>query len=154
MHASTQEMFKHSIPPQSAIDLFHPPFPSPIANYGTKDMGEHRPGDISSNARINITFRFYRPDFRAQTTPRCKCGVPCILRADMKNRYTQRPPAANTRFAEDLGEGSSRKDIVAKYWWTCYAGAQNDGKGCGLWRVMDVVAEGRGPFVGPVSGGP
>jgi len=112
MHASTQEKFKHSIPPQPAIDLFRPPYPpspaSPIE---------------PSNCRINITFRFYRPDFKPAYTPRCTCGVPTILRTDMKNR-------------ED------------RYWWTCYAGAQNEGKGCGFWKVMDVEAEGRGPFVG------
>ncbi|KAH9934676.1 uncharacterized protein B0H18DRAFT_1082483 [Fomitopsis serialis] len=114
----------------------------------------------ASNARINITFRFYRPDFRAQTTPRCKCGVPCILRADMKNRYAAPVPGRDDpegndvgdagTHASDQGPAGSGRNMVAKYWWTCYAGAQNDGKGCGLWRVMDVKAEGRGPFVGPL----
>lgn len=116
--------------------------------------------DGTSNARINITFRFYRPDFRAQTTPRCKCGVPCILRPDMKNRY----PAPSSNAPNERAAGGSsvggdnpssstgdyRRDLVTKYWWTCYAGAQNDGKGCGLWKVMDAKAEGRGPFVGLV----
>lgn len=32
-----------------------------------------------------------------------------------------------------------------KYWWTCYAGAQNDGKGCNFWQVMDMKSECRGP---------
>jgi hypothetical protein len=45
-----------------------------------------------------------------------------ILRPDMKNRHD--------------GE-------TDRYWWVCYAGAQNDGKGCNLWRVMDMQAEGR-----------
>ncbi|KAF9821332.1 hypothetical protein IEO21_00578 [Rhodonia placenta] len=137
MHASTQEMFKHSIPPQSTIDMFHPPFPpSNTDNQGVET--------VSSNARINITFRFYRPDYRAEKTPRCKCGVPCILRPDMKNRYSA--PAASP----GVTDNAFGKDLVAKYWWTCYAGAQNDGKGCGMWKVMDVVGEGRGPFVGAV----
>jgi len=111
MHASCQEKFKHSIPTQSAIDLFRPPFP-------------REPGvDIEpTNCRINITFRFYRPDFRPPSIPRCKCGVPTILRPDMKNRT----------------DGTTDK-----YWWTCYAGAQNDGKGCNFWKVMDMKAEGR-----------
>jgi hypothetical protein len=30
-----------------------------------------------------------------------------------------------------------------RYWWAC--GGQ-DGPGCGFWKVMDVRAEGRGPF--------
>ncbi|KAG5716298.1 Alpha-ketoglutarate-dependent dioxygenase alkB like protein [Termitomyces sp. T112] len=112
MHASCQERFKHSIPPQQAIDLFRPAFPE-------------TPGaDIqSSNCRINITFRFYRPDFTPSCTPRCKCGIPTILRPDMKNR----------------SDGKSDR-----YWWSCYAGAQNDGKGCKFWKVMDMKAEGRG----------
>lgn len=38
-----------------------------------------------------------------------------------------------------------------KYWWTCYAGAQNDGKGCKFWRVMDMEREGRGPCVGDLN---
>ena len=25
-----------------------------------------------------------------------------------------------------------------RYWWTCYAGAQNEGKGCKFWKVMDM----------------
>jgi hypothetical protein len=37
------------------------------------------------------------------------------------------------------------------YWWTCTAGDQNEGKGCGFWKVMDVKAEGRGPFVSDLS---
>lgn len=31
-----------------------------------------------------------------------------------------------------------------RYWWSCYAGAQNEGKGCGYWKDMDITAEGRG----------
>ena len=34
-----------------------------------------------------------------------------------------------------------------KYWWTCYAGAQNDGKGCNFWKVLDMEAENRDPLV-------
>lgn len=139
MHGSTQEMFKHTIPPQRAIDIFRPSFPPPedLTKFLCKD-GEDST-DFTSNVRINITFRFYRPDFRASTTPRCRCGVPCILRPDMKHRHDG-TPSSNT--AE-----STVKDMVSKYWWTCYAGAQNDGKGCGYWKVMDAKAEGRGPFV-------
>ncbi|KAF9049311.1 hypothetical protein BDZ89DRAFT_1033151 [Hymenopellis radicata] len=120
MHASCQERFKHSIPPQSSMDMFRPPFP-------------REPGAPiePSNCRINITFRFYRPDFRPDSIPRCKCGVPTILRSDMKNR----------------SDGKTDK-----YWWTCYAGAQNEGKGCNFWRVMDMEGEKRGPIIGEASG--
>ncbi|KIY43611.1 hypothetical protein FISHEDRAFT_53605 [Fistulina hepatica ATCC 64428] len=121
MHASCQERFKHSIPPQSVIDVYRPAYPpSPDAPIET------------FNSRINITFRFYRPDFSSETIPRCKCGVPTILRPDMKNRVDGK---------------------TDKYWWTCYAGAQNEGKGCNFWRVFDVNAEGRGPVVGSINGG-
>ncbi|KAF8078096.1 hypothetical protein FPV67DRAFT_1404790 [Lyophyllum atratum] len=112
MHASCQEKFKHSIPPQPAIDIYRPSFP------------ESPGGDIEpSKCRINITFRFYRPDFRPPSIPRCKCGIPTVLRADMKNR----------------SDGQTDQ-----YWWACYAGAQNEGKGCKFWKLMDMKSEGRG----------
>ncbi|KAJ3789897.1 hypothetical protein GGU10DRAFT_259620 [Lentinula aff. detonsa] len=119
MHASCQERFKHSIPPQSAMDVYrpaHPRFPG----------GPIEP----SNCRINITYRFYRPDFKPPTIPLCKCGIPTVLRPDMKNR------------------SDGKKD---KYWWTCFAGAQNDGKSCSMWKLLDVEAEGRGPTVESVT---
>lgn len=144
MHASCQETFKHSIPPQRVIDAFHPPFPRSPQQLADGLADAPEPQQIpASNARINITFRFYRPDFQPSSIPRCKCGVPCILRPDMKNRYAT---------SEDDVE--KRKDMVAKYWWTCYAGAQNDGKGCNMWKVMDVLTEGRGPFAGEVPSVP
>ncbi|KAH7107480.1 hypothetical protein BKA62DRAFT_610313 [Auriculariales sp. MPI-PUGE-AT-0066] len=120
MHATCQEYFKHSIPPQAALDLFRPPFPP-------EDGSPWEP----SNIRINLTFRFYRPDFHPSTIPRCKCDVPMILRPDMKGRPAQ-------------GE-EARREI--KYWWTCYASAQTEGKGCELWQLFNAKAEGRGPFV-------
>jgi len=39
-----------------------------------------------------------------------------------------------------------------KYWWTCYAGAQNDGKGCTTWQVMNFDGERRGPGIFQVPG--
>lgn len=149
MHASCQEMFKHSIPPQRTIDLFHPPHPPPLdltdsllnmmSGTGRKD----KVLEWASNCRINITFRFFRPDFRPSATPKCRCGIPCLLRPDMKNRY----PSSDPNTGADVGS-TTRKYSIAKYWWTCNAGAQNQGKGCGLWQVMDAKAEGRGPFAG------
>ena len=53
------------------------------------------------------------------------------------------------RYGED-GKGQD-KSKMQKYWWTCYAGAQSDGKGCNFWKVMDVKAEGRGPFAGNIA---
>ncbi|CDO72868.1 hypothetical protein BN946_scf185002.g53 [Trametes cinnabarina] len=161
MHASTQEVFKHAVPPQSSIDMFHPSFPPPSELTDDKDVLARL--QEASNTRINITFRFFRPDFHSSKTPRCKCGIPCILRPDMKNRYDELQASAPQGIAtpscasngKDVSRSSTSgmagiKTMVAKYWWTCYAGAQNDGKGCGYWKVMDLKAEGRGPFVGDV----
>ena len=133
MHASTQERFKHSIPPRNTIDRFHPPYPPP------PDLPEltFDPG----NCRINITFRFFRPDFHPDTIPRCKCGEMTTLRPDMKGRQRESEGSGKGRGEEASG------DRVTGYWWTCTAGDQNEGKGCGFWKVMDVKAEGRGPFV-------
>lgn len=155
MHASCQEMFKHSVPPQRTIDLFHPPFPPSPDLQHVIPASENNGTLAGSNVRINITFRFFRPDFRPSTTPKCKCGVPCVLRPDMKNRYTyddDSPAKGNETSTPGGGKpASSRKSAVSKYWWACNGGAQNEGKGCGMWKVMDVKAEGRGPFAGDGS---
>ncbi|KAI0006053.1 hypothetical protein BJV74DRAFT_801836 [Russula compacta] len=81
MHASTQERFKHSIPPRSTIDRFHPPYPPPPS---ISELAVD-----SGNCRINITFRFFRPDFHPDTIPRCKCGEMTTLRPDMKGRQRE-----------------------------------------------------------------
>lgn len=153
MHASCQEKFKHSIPPQSSIDVYRPAYPR---THGTQyHAADPNPGqklDAAAegvacasgaspsatsvtiepfNCRINITFRFYRPDFRSESIPKCKCGIPTILRPDMKSARVD-------------GESD-------RYWWTCYAGAQNDGKGCNFWKVMDMKTEGRGPCIGDMQ---
>ncbi|KAI0306553.1 hypothetical protein B0F90DRAFT_1690866 [Multifurca ochricompacta] len=132
MHASTQECFKHSIPPRSTIDRFHPPHPPPA------DLPElaSDPG----NCRINVTFRFFRPDFHPDTIPRCKCGEMTTLRPDMKGRQRKVGGSVKERSESTGGD-------TMGYWWTCTAGDQNEGKGCGFWKVVDVKAEGRGPFV-------
>jgi hypothetical protein len=63
-----------------------------------------------------------------------------ILRPDMKNRSI----SPQKKRKSETHNGVE----VDKYWWTCYAGAQNDGKGCGLWRVLNMESEKRGPVVG------
>ena len=171
MHASTQERFKHCIPPQPTIDIFKPPFPR---RRRTESSSVPAPPAVSevaemngSNCRINITFRFYRPDFRPESIPRCKCGVPCILRPDMKNRIDRQAASKYGKCRSTASVGSSsgmktegQRDETAttegekhimKYWWTCYSGAQNEGKGCGMWKVMDIYKEGRGPIIDRVG---
>lgn len=59
-----------------------------------------------------------------------------MLRADQKRRDR-----------EGRGNIEDGEEDVYRYWWCCHAKGTNDGKGCGEWKVMDVDAEGRGPFV-------
>ncbi|KAI0363465.1 hypothetical protein BV20DRAFT_1126265 [Pilatotrama ljubarskyi] len=163
MHPPTQEMFKHCVPPQNSIDMFHPPFPPPPCL--TEDKSELARLQAASNSRINVTFRFFRPDFHSRTIPRCNCGIPCILRPDMRNRYSEASPSALVRSGIDVQAGSSKsssiispgasapeirhgRNAVARYWWACAVGGRKDGKGCNYWKVMDMNAEGRGPFAG------
>lgn len=148
MHASTQERFKHCVPPQSTIDIFRPSYPRRIKGAS----GEREQNIETSNCRINITFRFYRPDYRPHTIPRCKCGVPAVLKPDMKGRsdalvHDAKTPTNNS---SKNSVATAQQDYSIRYWWMCYAGAQSEGKTCGMWKVMDAEAEGRGPFVGPL----
>lgn len=62
MHAEMQEEWKHSIAPAQAID------PHPIAG----------------NKRINVTYRDYKAHLHPSLTPKCKCGVPTVLRVVQK----------------------------------------------------------------------
>ncbi|GKT48668.1 DNA oxidative demethylase ALKBH2 [Colletotrichum spaethianum] len=77
MHAEMQEEWKHSIAPAQSID------PHPVAG----------------NKRINITYRDYRAEMHPRHTPKCDCGIPCVL------RVVQR-----------------KKDNHGKYFWMCHGG--------------------------------
>ena len=140
MHPPTQEVFKHAIVPQTVIDTFryHPSSNSPSttdASTSTPLLNDDPDSQLkSSNCRINITFRFFRPDYRPSTIPRCKCGEATILRPDMRGKRDK----------------DGRLD---RYWWACQAGKkiENEGKDCGMWKEMDARAEGRGPFVGDIG---
>ena len=133
MHASCQERFKHAVPPQQTIDAFKPAFPPPAQPSASIGTGESKALEMMppDTSRINITFRFYRPDFAAKTIPRCHCGVPTVLRPDMKRKN-------NNVASEDQ----------MQYFWMCYAGAQNDGKGCSFFQILDMEKEGRGLSAG------
>lgn len=135
MHASCQERFKHTIPPQQTIDAFKPAFPPPTVGELENTASDIMPPDIS---RINITFRFYRPDFAAKTIPKCHCGIPTVLRPDMKRRESG-------MISE--WEQTSRM----RYFWMCYSGAQNEGKGCSFFQTLDMEREGRGCHATSVS---
>lgn len=94
MHAEMQEEWKHSVAPARVID------PHPLAG----------------NKRINVTYRDYRPEFHPRFTPRCKCGVACVLRVVQKKR-------------ENWG----------RYFWMCHAGAVPGKESCNffLWAEFD-----------------
>jgi hypothetical protein len=85
MHAEMQEEWKHSIAPAQAID------PHPIAQ----------------NKRINITYRDYKASLHPKYTPKCRCGVPSVL------RVVQR-----------------KKENWGKYFWMCHAGNVPGKDGC------------------------
>ncbi|KAF2786033.1 hypothetical protein K505DRAFT_368577 [Melanomma pulvis-pyrius CBS 109.77] len=67
MHAEMQEEWKHSIHPAKTIE------PHPLAK----------------NKRLNITYRFYKENLHPKFTPKCKCGVPTVLRCLTKNKETR-----------------------------------------------------------------
>ena len=94
MHAEMQEEWKHSIAPAQVID------PHPLAG----------------NRRINITYRDYRPEYHPKYTPRCRCGVPTVLRVVQKKR-------------ENWG----------RHFWMCYAGNVPGKTGCTFfqWAEFD-----------------
>lgn len=90
MHAEMQEEWKHSIAPASTIT------PHPVAG----------------NKRINITYRWYRDEFRPEYTPRCRCDIPCVLKCVQRQKGNR-----------------------GRYMWMCQAGNRpNAGDGCG-WFV-------------------
>lgn len=67
MHADMQEEWKHSIAAVQAID------PHPIAG----------------NKRINITYRDYKAYLHPSLTPKCRCGVPTVLRVVQKKKQNR-----------------------------------------------------------------
>jgi alkylated DNA repair dioxygenase AlkB len=88
MHAEMQEEWKHSIPPALSID------PHPVAG----------------NKRINITYRWYRETFHPRFTPKCRCGVPTVLKTVQKQKANR-----------------------GRYMWMCQVGGQpGGGNGCGF----------------------
>ncbi|KAK2038184.1 GRF zinc finger protein [Colletotrichum somersetense] len=94
MHAEMQEEWKHSIAPAQSID------PHPVAG----------------NKRINVTYRDYRAEMHPRHTPKCDCGIPCVL------RVVQR-----------------KKENHGKYFWMCHGGNVPGKDSCSffLWAQFD-----------------
>ncbi|GAA5903495.1 uncharacterized protein JCM6883_005019 [Sporobolomyces salmoneus] len=168
MWGGCQEAFKHCIPPVSGMDVFKLPKGSLGSDSGRMEEEVERLINTKWRERINMTFRHYRPDFapldpslpRPSTswlsslpssssiaptyigTPHCSCGKPCILRPDGKGKIRSSSAPSSTQKGPD--------SMV--FFWSCNAGAQNEGKGCGFFRVLDMEREGRGKwFVQPTS---
>ncbi|WAQ88667.1 hypothetical protein PtA15_10A86 [Puccinia triticina] len=150
MHGGCQERYKHCIPPQPSLDVFKNP---------------NQPTDTRIE-RINITFRFYRPDFRpsrsipipnpsssdpsvipqesteVRVTPRCRCGIPAILRADQKGKVAA---SRSSRRPDSSGQIAQPE---FQFFWHCQAGQQNAGKGCSFFQILNFQNERRGPCLG------
>ncbi|KAI7789191.1 GRF zinc finger [Diaporthe eres] len=94
MHAEMQEEWKHSIAPAQAID------PHPVAG----------------NRRINVTYRDYKASLHPSRTPKCRCGIPTVLRVVQK-----------------------KKENWGRYFWMCHAGNVPGKDGCTFfqWAEFD-----------------
>lgn len=106
MHAEMQEEWKHAIAPASAID------PHPIAG----------------NKRLNVTYRCYKESLHPLYTPRCKCGVPTVLRCVQKK-------------TENRG----------KYMWMCHSAYTPGQKGCNYFSWAEFDDDGEPPWAGRPS---
>lgn len=102
MHAEMQEEWKHCVTPAPSID------PHPIAG----------------NKRINITYRDYKANMHPRGTPKCRCGVPCVLRVVQK-----------------------KKENFGKYFWMCHASNIPDKDGCTLFQWAEFDDDGN-PVIG------
>ncbi|KAI9710630.1 MAG: hypothetical protein M1812_007395 [Candelaria pacifica] len=101
MHAEMQEEWKHSIHPAPTIN------PHPIAG----------------NKRINITYRCYREELHPKYTPRCKCGVPTVLRCVQR-----------------------KKENWGRYFWMCHAGLVPGKEGCTFFQWAEFDNDGLPPW--------
>ncbi|KAM0750646.1 hypothetical protein T439DRAFT_325702 [Meredithblackwellia eburnea MCA 4105] len=155
MHAGCQEKFKHSIPIVSTMDVFRVPkslqTEELLRRFGEKVASE------GFRARINLTFRHYRPDFSPIPvpssnylgTPKCRCGIPCLLRPDGRGRVKARlaresgGKLTKMESRENVGENGENEFF---YFWTCTASMQTPGGGCGFFEILDMEKEGRGPW--------
>ncbi|SCV69990.1 BQ2448_1384 [Microbotryum intermedium] len=141
MLPGTQEFYKHSVQPVSALDTF-------------KISGQEE----RYRGRISITFRHYRPDYAPLPdqasisllagsyagTPHCHCKFPTILRPDGKGRA--RAHLKKDKPKEDSGvkEGEEGDDMI--FFWTCSASRIVPGQNCGFWKLLSEQQAGRGPW--------
>ncbi|KAF2269159.1 GRF zinc finger domain-containing protein [Lojkania enalia] len=101
MHAEMQEEWKHSIAPAQAID------PHPLAK----------------NKRLNITYRCYKASLHPRFTPKCKCGVPTVLRCVTRKKETR-----------------------GKYMWMCHTNYVPGQEGCSFFQWAEFDDDGEPPW--------
>lgn len=94
MHAEMQEEWKHCVTPAPSID----------------------PHPISGSKRINITYRDYKTNMHPRGTPKCNCGIACVLRVVQK-----------------------KKENFGRYFWMCHASNIPGKNGCSFfsWAEFD-----------------
>jgi len=101
MHAEMQEEWKHCIAPAQAID------PHPLAG----------------NKRLNITYRYYKDSLHPQYTPKCRCGVPTVLRC-----------------------ATRKKESRGRYMWMCHTHYIPGQDGCGFFQWAEFDEDGEPPW--------
>lgn len=109
MHAEMQEEWKHSIAPAQAID------PHPLAK----------------NKRLNITYRMYQDSLHPKFTPKCRCGVPTVLRC-----------------------ATRKKESRGRYMWMCHTHYIPGQDGCGFFQWAEFNDDGEPPWASKVKGQP
>jgi len=102
MHAEMQEEWKHSIAPAQAVD----------------------PHPLTKNKRLNITYRYYRENLHPKYTPKCRCGVPTVLRCV-------------TRQKENRG----------RYMWMCHTNYVPGEDGCSFFQWAEFDDDGEPPWI-------
>ncbi|KAF2108360.1 hypothetical protein BDV96DRAFT_504652 [Lophiotrema nucula] len=101
MHAEMQEEWKHSIARAQAID------PHPLAK----------------NKRLNITYRCYKANLHPKFTPKCKCGVPAVLRCATRQKASR-----------------------GRYMWMCHTNYVPGQEGCGYFQWAEFNDDGEPPW--------
>ena len=101
MHAEMQEEWKHSIAPAQAID----------------------PHPVTGNRRLNITYRYYKENLHPRYTPKCKCGVPTVLRCVTRQRETR-----------------------GRYMWMCHTNYVPGREGCSFFQWAEFDDDGEPPW--------
>ncbi|RKP11625.1 hypothetical protein BJ684DRAFT_1276, partial [Piptocephalis cylindrospora] len=71
--------------PHNSLIIMHPP----CQEEWTHQIPSHRVGlhSVSGPARINLTFRMYRPEWGPSSVPKCHCGIPAILKSVVKQQH-------------------------------------------------------------------